>query len=126
VKPLAALNARAIKAHAEHPFLGRNPVPSRRSTMRNPHKAERLHTSKLDGCLTHITRLVTVHANRRSAQSLCGNLQLAPVWVDPADETFICRRCHRIAGVYGVPTFGLIPDSGCTISGGKRGLRARP
>lgn len=65
-------------------------------------------------------------ANCRPAEGFCGTTQCYPRWVPVADETFVCRRCHARAERYGVPTFGLIPDSGCAVSGGKRGLRGRP
>ena len=94
--------------------------------MRRPVDGEWLFTSPEAMCMTHLTRLVTVHGERRSADALCGTSQSSPVFMDPADETFICRRCHAAAERWDRPTFGLVPDSGCSITGGRRGRRGAP
>lgn len=115
---------RAIRRHNQHPYLGRHPDADQRSLMRLPDPDEQLHTSRMTGCLTHITRFVIVHSNgRRSFEALCGNSPSRPVVVPVAAETFVCRACHVRAEAAGRDTFGLIPDGGCAVSGGKRGLR---
>lgn len=97
-------------------------------------------TSEL-GCLTHITRHV-VHwtATYRyemlvGVQAECGisgtTLSRNPlVVIDPATETFGCHRCIEWCNKFGLPTYNLIPDNGCSATGGARfrprPIRARP
>lgn len=126
---LSDLDATMIRQHNEHPHLGRHRDPNQRSYMHDRHAATQpLFTSPLQHCLTHIVRFVTIRplSERVNAQAMCGTTQHSPVWVEPRFETFVCRRCHAVAKHYGVETFGLIPDSGCAVSGGRRGRNARP
>lgn len=91
-------------------------------------------TSQL-GCLTHITRWVqhwtATYADELhvSAEALCG--VFGTTWAsrrkgegmlvrDPATETFGCHVCIERAERYGLPTYNLIPDTGCSATGGAR------
>jgi hypothetical protein len=89
-----------------------------------------LFTSRLPECLTHITR----YAVRYPAwppwdeyvigQAWCGiGLNARPIQLDEASG-FACHACIAKAEKYGQPTYNLIPDTGCAVSNGKRGLNA--
>lgn len=87
------------------------------------------------GCLSHIARFVidSVASYRtwseggyhRSVEAECGIVGTLAgrhpmVVIDPADETFACHVCVERAVRHGLPTFGLIPDTGCSATGGER------
>lgn len=90
------------------------------------------------GCLTHIARYVldSVASYRwwkeggyqRSVEAECGVVgtidgtrkRANAIVIDPADETFGCHECISRAARHGLPTFGLIPDTGCSATGGAR------
>jgi hypothetical protein len=71
------------------------------------------------GCLTHIVRF---HTPKGLMIAQCGMLVAAHrlQWVAPADETFGCHKCIANAEHYGLPTYQLIPDTGCAATDGQR------
>lgn len=90
------------------------------------------------GCLTHIVRYVldsvadyrwwTNGGYQRTLEAECGvhgstgsvRRRGDSVVINPADETFGCHLCIASADRHGLPTFGLIPDTGCAATGGER------
>lgn len=84
-------------------------------------------------CLTHVTRYVT-HSTATyrdfvlvAATAECGisgnygwNHRRRMLVIDPADETFGCHACLAICERLGLPTYSLIPDTGCSATGGAR------
>ena len=88
------------------------------------------------GCLTHIARYVldAVASYRtwlnggyqRSAHAECGvfassgSNTRAMIVIDTADATFGCHACIARCEELGLPTYNLIPDTGCSATGGER------
>lgn len=100
-----------------------------------------LFTSQLDDCLTHLTRWIAAHPawtftslsgkefQHRAyewATGWCGVMMRARQIALADASGFCCARCLERAAAFGMPTFGLIPDTGCAVSGGRRGRRRRP
>ena len=93
---------------------------------------EPLFTSaKFDDCLTHITRYVTRYPNRKprranrnspnTAHAWCGvMMQASMISLDDATG-FACHACIARCEQLGLPTWSLVPDTGCAVSGGRRG-----
>lgn len=96
----------------------------------------RLFTSgHFDDCLTHLTRYLTDHPERWSAgkpamrweprtsgMAWCGVSMSTVRQISIGDASgFACWKCIEKAEARGVETFNLVPDTGCSVSGGKRG-----
>lgn len=87
------------------------------------------------GCLTHIIRWVgiqpehpvrgttIVHPANRLYQALCGvsaSANRGVTIIAPADELFGCHACLAAAERYGLPTYQLLPSTGCQATEGAR------
>ena len=110
------------------------------TTWRTPEDAgDLLFTTSSQGCLTHITRFVgdkTAHAKHartfpanRYYEALCGvgsSRNRGAVVVDPSDEMFGCHLCIAKAERYGLPSYGLLPSTGCEATAGARFRPRRP
>lgn len=85
------------------------------------------------GCLTHIIRwrwdrpatnrgVIDLSAPRHHGyEALCGvGTGRQVTIVDPADELFGCHRCIALAERYALPTFDLLPSTGCQATEGAR------
>jgi hypothetical protein len=95
-----------------------------------------LFRTSTQGCLTHVARYVS-HSTATyrkdlliCAEAECGvgasNGRRNPmIVIDPADETFGCHKCLARCIEYGLPTYSLIPDTGCSATDGQR-FRPRP
>ena len=137
VRSAAELDAAHIERYNNHPWLGRRDL---RSWVRAaPDLPAPLVTSRLPDCLIHLARFATCsvfpsmsddevakRAANPSAETVCGMLLHAPRWVPVGESSgFVCAACIGKAEAKGRPTFNMIPDTGCSVSGGKRGRRAR-
>jgi hypothetical protein len=60
---------------------------------------------------------------RVTVQSECGEVLMWVEPLDPAVHLFCCRRCIEVRERYGGRTHHLVPDDGCSITGGRRGRR---
>ena len=118
-----------------------SPPSRRRATILDPNAGEcepMFTSSRLDDCLTHLTRFIidfpewsfTTESGRviqhdayQDAHGWCGT-RMMPRQIPVGESTgFVCAACIATAEKYGEPTFGTIPDTGCTVSGGKRGRK---
>jgi len=84
----------------------------------------RLFTSRVDGCLTHITRAVVIddEMGREIWVAWC-SMWSGPRWaisVDPKHEVFACARCFKKAEAAGADTYKMIPATGCEVHNGRQ------
>lgn len=105
-----------------------------RMTFHSPADAgEYLFVSSSAGCLTHIIRWVatqperavhgTTHPANRLYQALCGvasSTNRGVSVIAPDDEMFGCHRCLNAAARYDLPTYQLLPSTGCQATEGAR------
>lgn len=92
-----------------------------------------LFRTSTSGCLTHIARFV-VHSTASyrdflllSVEAECGVRGVSGwrrwkevIVVEPGDETFGCHVCIARCEKLDLPTYNLIPDTGCSATGGVR------
>lgn len=68
-------------------------------------------------CLSHRPRFMMVRPHRTSSEYWCGAMASR---VEAAEDDFVCHRCEERAVEAGWPPSGLIPDTGCSATGGAR------
>lgn len=119
---IAKLNAREEEmwGHDRRPVVWRLPS-SDEVLVRSSHVRE---------CLTHLARHVSGHHRRADGgepvlhhtvfTAWCGMSLHRAILVPVEDETFVCHRCIEVAEHRGEPTFSMIPNTGCEVTGGKR------
>lgn len=84
------------------------------------------HHFAVGGCLTHLTRFVTEHykadgtLSHLSYEAQCGNGVSQRKAMAADGEFFGCHRCITMAEKHGLPTFNLVPSTGCEVSEGTR------
>jgi hypothetical protein len=91
-----------------------------------------LFTSRWPDCLTHVTRWITYFPEWTGryhtfeayeyAQGWCGVTMRCRQVALAESSGFACRTCLARCEELDLPTWSLIPDTGCAVSGGKRGL----
>lgn len=95
-------------------------------------------SQQYSNCLTHITRVIrryptwefktnggrTIkHEAYESATGWCGVIMTCKQITVAEASGFACWKCLERCAHLGLPTWSLIPDTGCAVSGGRRGIR---